>query len=424
MKNYYSALWKQGTFLFWLNLIVIIVIFSLSNSSIAQVKTLNINSYTSLNKQSVDIGDKFVEQNNLLTSPPDIMLIGFEKPHCFGDPITLNALLTGGTGNYSVQWVMPDGSELPSIASIINLGPAELIHDGVWTITAWYNNSPSDQTTVTETLTVIPLPDIHLTEQSTVCSNEIFLSDAVVINSENMQWITSGDGTFVQPDEPEAGYIPGPADLRSAVVTLTLTANSLNNSMCDPANARVVINIREAPELEYVITREADCDGINGSITIMMPGGPTAFEFSINDGESWQSNNHFEGLSSGVYNIVAADQNGCRAYYADNPFTLEQLSECDSEVIFPNAFTPDGNGLNDTFYPIWVNSIPAEYSMQVFTRWGELVFETTNPYSGWDGRDNDGIMPAETYGYVVRVKFIHEQGNGFKEQRGVVRLVR
>lgn len=420
MKNYYSALWKQGTFLFWLNLIVIIVIFSLSNSSIAQVKTLNINSYTSLNKQSVDIGDKFVEQNNLLTSPPDIMLRGFEKPYCFGEDVTLRALVAGPS--FSVEWIKPDG--LPHSGSDLSLGPVNMSHDGIYTISAWYNSSPGNISTITATLTVVQLPEVILDPVTYICSNENYISDAVGLFTEDFLWETSGDGHFLQPDQLIGNYQFGTADLQAGFVTLTLTAFSLEGGMCDPSINDILVMIREAPELEYVITREADCNDQNGSITVIMPGGSAGFEFSINDGASWQSNNHFDGLSSGAYSILAADQNGCRAYYAENPFTLQQLTECDDEVVFPTAFTPDGNGLNDTFYPIWVNSIPAEYSMQVFNRWGELVFETTNPYSGWDGRDNDGLMPAETYGYVVRVKFIHEQGNGFKEQRGVVRLVR
>mgnify|MGYP002152267159 FL=1 len=353
-------------------------------------------------------------------SPISVFVFG-AGTYCEGDLVSLSAL-PGQGQNQSYRWTNPNGDTFTG--PNLNLGAVTMDDAGEYQLYAYLTSTPSIDTTIYRTINVVPIPQIEMQATDYLCDNETYISSALVSNSDSLLWMTSGDGQFLTPFQAEANYRPGTSDLQFGTITLTLIAYSYEGGMCDSTFSDVVIQIREAPELEYVITREADCNDQNGSITVIMPGGSAGFEFSINDGASWQSNNHFDGLSSGVYGILAADQNGCRAYYAENPFTLEQLTECDDEVVFPTAFTPDGNGLNDTFYPIWVNSIPAEYSMQVFNRWGELVFETTNPYSGWDGRDNDGLMPAETYGYVVRVKFIHEQGNGFKEQRGVVRLVR
>lgn len=52
----------------------------------------------------------------------------------------------------------------------------------------------------------------------------------------------------------------------------------------------------------------------------------------------------------------------------------------------PTAFTPDGNGINDKFLPIMTDMAAADFHLWIFDRWGEVIFETTDPDQGWDGR--------------------------------------
>jgi len=54
-------------------------------------------------------------------------------------------------------------------------------------------------------------------------------------------------------------------------------------------------------------------------------------------------------------------------------------------VFLPNAFTPDGDGLNDRFLP-FVNFIdPTDYELRIYDRTGIMIFQTTDPLEGWDG---------------------------------------
>lgn len=73
----------------------------------------------------------------------------------------------------------------------------------------------------------------------------------------------------------------------------------------------------------------------------------------------------------------------------------------------PNAFTPNGDGINDLWYPLG-NAIDLEaYDLKVFNRWGEIVFETSNPFTPWNGsnRNNGGrVMPNGVYTYRIIVK--------------------
>jgi gliding motility-associated-like protein len=72
-------------------------------------------------------------------------------------------------------------------------------------------------------------------------------------------------------------------------------------------------------------------------------------------------------------------------------------------VSIPNAFTPNGDGLNDRFL-VFGEDITA-FHLQVFNRWGELVFESFDQDAGWDGRFNGIDQRLEVYAYVVRGSF-------------------
>jgi gliding motility-associated-like protein len=72
----------------------------------------------------------------------------------------------------------------------------------------------------------------------------------------------------------------------------------------------------------------------------------------------------------------------------------------------PNAFTPNGDRLNDTFRPVSVAL--KQFQMQIFTRWGQEVFRSIDPAVGWDGRRSDGKLFNEGM-YVYRISYTCEQ---------------
>ena len=56
-------------------------------------------------------------------------------------------------------------------------------------------------------------------------------------------------------------------------------------------------------------------------------------------------------------------------------------------MYIPNTITIDGDGVNDVFLPVFSNpDIIESYQLQIYNRWGNLVFETDNAAEGWDGR--------------------------------------
>jgi gliding motility-associated-like protein len=73
-----------------------------------------------------------------------------------------------------------------------------------------------------------------------------------------------------------------------------------------------------------------------------------------------------------------------------------------SHMFIPNAFTPNNDGLNDVFKPAGMYIL--EYKLQIFNRWGEQIFESSDINSGWDGRFKGSECPTDNYFYQVSAK--------------------
>ena len=89
------------------------------------------------------------------------------------------------------------------------------------------------------------------------------------------------------------------------------------------------------------------------------------------------------------------------------------------EIYVPNAFTPNGDGRNDIFRPIPVGISVFKY-FRVFNRYGQLMFQTTQPKQGWDGTYNGG--PALQGTYVWEVDGIDYQGKTISKKGTVILL--
>lgn len=76
---------------------------------------------------------------------------------------------------------------------------------------------------------------------------------------------------------------------------------------------------------------------------------------------------------------------------------------CDCQTIVPNAFSPNGDGINDGFKPIMQcsSSNLVNYSLSIFNRNGQQVFETKNPQEEWKGTYNGKPVPIGTYYYII-----------------------
>lgn len=95
--------------------------------------------------------------------------------------------------------------------------------------------------------------------------------------------------------------------------------------------------------------------------------------------------------------------NGCASPPQETVITV---ATCPSELLYiPNAFTPDGNEHNNTLCFVVGDAFdPYNFSVTIYNRWGELVYESHNPVEEWDGTYNNQICQSGTYTYHIVLK--------------------
>ncbi|MBL0095619.1 MAG: gliding motility-associated C-terminal domain-containing protein [Bacteroidetes bacterium] len=91
------------------------------------------------------------------------------------------------------------------------------------------------------------------------------------------------------------------------------------------------------------------------------------------------------------------------AYKSGQPLVFSISNEVEiipaMSLYIPNTFTPNGDGLNDTFGV--AGEAIKDFRMQIFNRWGQLIFETSNSNERWDGTYGGQKVPMGTYVYKV-----------------------
>jgi len=103
--------------------------------------------------------------------------------------------------------------------------------------------------------------------------------------------------------------------------------------------------------------------------------------------------------------------------------TVERVLTVNSDIIFyaPNAFTPDGDEFNQT-WKFYVSGIDEyDFELMIFNRWGEVIWETHDVNSGWDGTYNGTPVKEGTYTWIARVKDLY--WDNMKVYNGVINLI-
>lgn len=119
------------------------------------------------------------------------------------------------------------------------------------------------------------------------------------------------------------------------------------------------------------------------------------------------------------YSVMAREAPGNIYSFADSSQSNVVCFNQQSTIYIPNAFSPTGS--NPVFKPHFVFVNTDGYLMRIFNKWGDLMFETTSPEKGWDGKVNGEIVPQGVYVYVMKYK--NTAGASF-EKRGAVTIIK
>lgn len=95
--------------------------------------------------------------------------------------------------------------------------------------------------------------------------------------------------------------------------------------------------------------------------------------------------------------------------------------ECADHLLYPTAFSPNGDGQNDVFRPRVLISV-SSYHIRIMDRWGRTVFVSGDPAAGWDGRVRGTPAPLGTYVWVAG--YVRQRDHQSMVQKGTITLIR
>lgn len=309
----------------------------------------------------------------LVVDNAEVADAGPDEDICFGLSTTLN-----GTGGTEYLWEPSTGLDDPESAT----PEASPTSTTTYFLTTFdeYGCPAYD----TMKLTVNPLPDVDAGDDGRFCVDGEY------------QLLATGAETYVW--SPATGLNdPNVANPESTVDnTTTYTVTGTDENGCINTD-----DVTLTVDLLPVITATADPYSIDAflgetsQLNVEPDGILYVWEPSTGLSSTTIQNPVANPSDTTIYVVTVTDENGCVS--SD---TVVVNAKGEITIDYPNAFSPNGDGINDTYYPI-IQGSGTLVNYQIFNRWGELVYEGTPGDTGWDGSFEGKESPIGSYAVVI-----------------------
>lgn len=295
--------------------------------------------------------------------------LGNDTLICQGSSITLNA----GAGYTSYLW--QDGST--NQTHTVNTS-------GQYKVTVTNSNGCSTSDSITVNIAA-PVASLNLGMDIISCNGGVIVIDAGN-GFSTYQW---QDGAT---NQKYTVYQPG---------KYWVTVSSCGNTSSD------TITVTWESSIPFTITQEGD---LCGGKSVALKADPSNLASYIWDNGTNEYTRDVQ--SAGLYWLTVTDANGC--YDQDSVDVL--VSDCNCVMAVPTAFSPNNDGHNDLFVLHGFENCVSTFSILIFDRWGEKVFETENVTKAWDGTYKGKLMNTAVFVYYINATLnsgekINKKGN-------------
>jgi gliding motility-associated-like protein len=319
---------------------------------------------------------------------------------------TIDITNTTVGGDLGATWNMNDGNFL------YEMNPGSYTYEqwGEYTIQLVVSNGSCSDTTYRNIEILPPSPVANFEGPAQGCVPLTVQFNNLSENAVVSTW-SFGDGNQSTAENPIYTYYqPG-------IYTVTLTVVGPDGSS-DVMTQEQIIYVYANATASFAVT----------PTNVSVPGEPvyclnlsanaSSYIWEFGDGETSTEENplHYY-QEEGDYDVtlIAVNVNGC-----SDTLTLENLIHANDvgTIEFPNAFSPnvlESNGGyynvnsldNDVFFP--VHKGVEEYKLQIFNKWGELLYESTDIAKGWDGYYRGQLVKQDVYAWKVEARFVNGQ---------------
>jgi gliding motility-associated-like protein len=239
------------------------------------------------------------------------------------------------------------------------------------------------------------------------CEQGFELNGQVLAANGTGKW-TGGQGTFVNGRSSLTGmYIPSPGEVAAHSVTLTLTAD--NPNLCDNPSDDVTITLLPPP------TVQADASPVR----YVAKGKTITLNPIVSDENvtySWLpttglSDAHIKnpvvtGIADITYTLTITDALFC------STTSSEVLVRISPQLTPKNTFTPNADGINDTWVIEGIEAYP-KMVVDIYNRLGQPVYHSVGYAQPWDGTSNGKPVPFGVYYFVIDTKELEQKVTGY-----------
>lgn len=309
---------------------------------------------------------------------------------------TSTSLLGRSFGSRSFVWIYDDGSRPDTV------GFQEITHTftpGLHRVWLKLNDSR-----FCNHLDSIP---IDISVFSTIKADFNLKKDSICVGDQVgfVNNSTGGTGFSWTFDNGQTSTLYTPSDQKfltagDKFIKLVISENSPGCSRSDQMTKKLIVNPIPTSKFDYTPTPPKENTPFN--FQNKSSSDVTKFLWDFGDGNTSNQSNpiHFF-IRPEIFNVALTVYNkfGC-----SNTSSTTVKPFITVLVEMPNAFTPNGDGKNDTFQPRIFGV--DEMNLKIFNRFGQLVFESFNPTDSWDGKFKGVDQPMDVYAYTLYVKYL------------------
>jgi gliding motility-associated-like protein len=334
--------------------------------------------------------------------PAPTINAGVDSLICYGNSIVLN-----GSGGVSYAWS----------GGVVNNVPFFPTATQTYTVVGTGANQCQDSDQVVVSIT--PLPIIDLVPSITSgCVPQVVDFQNNTIGASVYSW-DFGDSTTSTMTNPSHNYTS------IGCYDITLTASTLNGCTFTTTYPSMVC-VELTPVASFFANPSSITTDYPVSTMVNTSQNAVAYSWDFGDGTGGSTDfmpeHTFPGTDVTTYTVelVVYSITGC----TDTARVNIQVYE-DIVYFVPNAFTPDGDNFNQTFKPVFTSGYdPYDYSLFIYDRWGEIIFESHDASVGWDGTYGDGSGIVMDGTYVWTIEFKVTQTSERKKIQGHVNVLR
>ena len=290
---------------------------------------------------------------------PNVIMVNSTNPTCDSDDGSIEIIASGGVGNleYSI-----DGGvtwQTDNIFNNLSIGNYEVL----------VRNGDGSCATMAASVQLTEPQAPEMTEINLTHPSDCDLSDGTI------QIVASGIGTLEYSIDDGANWQLSPVFNGLEEGTYSIRVRFTDGS-CELFGGTVTLMEPDPPTIDDVqIADPSDCGLTDGNITILASGGQGMFEYSINNGDSWQTSNVFNGLAPGAYQVLVRNADGS-CPVGSGEFTIKALEM--PTIIEVNHADPDCSMSNGSIIIEAMSSGNSlEYSID-----GGLTWQSSNSFTG------------------------------------------